>query len=284
MHSLPRAHVPQLAVSHALSACRRMGIELGTEWKHLEAQPNAWIEWGQVARALNALEPRFGDEQPKLFADLYVNGHPILRLLEPLGLSAFGLTELITRAYSTCSQLYEETSHEFRGRLVRVRARQRAELEPCPLWWRLWCEVFTAAPQAIGQPPLVLRSFTTNGRGLDATWELPPPRPPRTHRFAPHTREALTMFLPVLTDLETVDHLGPQPADDSARLQQHGLTRAEARVALHIADGLTPRETATELGVAYETVRTHLRSIYQALEVSSQRELATFIDLWRRPQ
>jgi hypothetical protein len=29
---------------------------------------------------------------------------------------------------------------------------------------------------------------------------------------------------------------------------------------------------------------THLRNIYQSLEISSQRELATFIELWRRPQ
>ena len=145
--------------------------------------------------------------------------------------------------------------------------------------------MFTAAPKAVGQLPLGLRSLRVDGHGLDATWEMPLARVTRGPRIPSAARELLVLFLPKLfAGLDTVEEI-PGSTDEHVILHvDHRLTLSEARVAIHIADGLTTRETATELGIAYQTVRTHLRNIYESLEVSSQRELSDFIVRWRDPR
>ena len=53
-----------------------------------------------------------------------------------------------------------------------------------------------------------------------------------------------------------------------------GLSPAEARVALLIAEGRTARQIAEATGREYSTVRTHLKHIFTKLRVSRQLELA----------
>jgi len=60
-------------------------------------------------------------------------------------------------------------------------------------------------------------------------------------------------------------------------LESSRLTATEVKVALSIASGNTPRQTATAFQIGYETVRTHLRSVYSKLGVNSQVALATLL-------
>ncbi|MDM9648255.1 helix-turn-helix transcriptional regulator [Rhizobium sp. S163] len=60
-------------------------------------------------------------------------------------------------------------------------------------------------------------------------------------------------------------------------LEDAKLTAAEVKVALSIASGNTPRQTATAFQIGYETVRTHLRNVYSKLGVNSQVALATLL-------
>jgi DNA-binding CsgD family transcriptional regulator len=62
------------------------------------------------------------------------------------------------------------------------------------------------------------------------------------------------------------------------RLQQmFALTPAEARVALALLDGSSPREAADQLGVRYQTVRNQLQSLYQKTMTSRQAELVLLL-------
>jgi DNA-binding CsgD family transcriptional regulator len=56
-----------------------------------------------------------------------------------------------------------------------------------------------------------------------------------------------------------------------------GFTSREARIALMIADGRAPNETAAELGISINTVRTHIAKIFEKTGVNSQLGLAKFI-------
>jgi DNA-binding CsgD family transcriptional regulator len=49
-----------------------------------------------------------------------------------------------------------------------------------------------------------------------------------------------------------------------------GLTQSESRVAYRLMRGRTAEETAHELGVSLETVRTHIKRAYAKLDVSSR--------------
>jgi DNA-binding CsgD family transcriptional regulator len=53
----------------------------------------------------------------------------------------------------------------------------------------------------------------------------------------------------------------------------YGLTRAQADVARQLYSGLSVEETATELQLSLNTVRTHLKQIFSKCEVQSQAEL-----------
>lgn len=62
-----------------------------------------------------------------------------------------------------------------------------------------------------------------------------------------------------------------------SRLENSKLTATEIKVALSIASGNTPRQTATAFQISYETVRTHLRNVYSKLGVNSQVALAAHL-------
>ena len=60
---------------------------------------------------------------------------------------------------------------------------------------------------------------------------------------------------------------------------QHHLTGTEARVAIAIGSGLSPKEVALQLGTSWHTVRSHLRQIFAKTEQRSQSSLARLVTL-----
>ncbi|WP_037787377.1 LuxR family transcriptional regulator [Streptomyces sp. GBA 94-10 4N24] len=62
-----------------------------------------------------------------------------------------------------------------------------------------------------------------------------------------------------------------------------GLTPQQRRIARHVAQGSTNRETALALSVSVRTVDYHLRRIYAALGVRSRLELARLVDEAEQP-
>ncbi len=57
-----------------------------------------------------------------------------------------------------------------------------------------------------------------------------------------------------------------------------GLTQREREVALLVADGLRSREVAERLGIASQTVKSHLKTIFDKLGVRNRVELARRLD------
>ena len=72
-----------------------------------------------------------------------------------------------------------------------------------------------------------------------------------------------------------------QLQSSNPRMRAHGgyppLTRSEQRVAHLIAQGYTNREIADQLFVSYHTVGTHVRHIYDKLQVRSRVALTRLI-------
>ena len=66
--------------------------------------------------------------------------------------------------------------------------------------------------------------------------------------------------------------LGPEPVP--APPPADGLTQREREVALLVADGLRSREVAERLGIASQTVKSHLKTIFDKLGVRNRVELA----------
>lgn len=69
---------------------------------------------------------------------------------------------------------------------------------------------------------------------------------------------------------------GIWPSPEALR-QKLGLTAAEARVALLLAQGATYRSLAEQIGVAEETVRSHVKSIYSKTKINQKAKLTQTI-------
>ncbi len=54
----------------------------------------------------------------------------------------------------------------------------------------------------------------------------------------------------------------------------HGLTHAEARLAVALADGRPLRAAASEVGISYQSARVRLKTVFGKLEVHTQAQLA----------
>ncbi|MDG4800310.1 helix-turn-helix transcriptional regulator [Micromonospora sp. WMMD980] len=59
------------------------------------------------------------------------------------------------------------------------------------------------------------------------------------------------------------------------------MTSQERQIALHVAEGLTNRETATRLFLSPKTVEYHLGNVYRKLQLRSRPELIRHLS--RRP-
>ena len=66
-----------------------------------------------------------------------------------------------------------------------------------------------------------------------------------------------------------------QPVDNLKK--RYGLTNAEARVAVAIAGGASPREVAETFGLSFHTVRNQLQRLYSKTETRRQSELVLLV-------
>ena len=57
----------------------------------------------------------------------------------------------------------------------------------------------------------------------------------------------------------------------------HTLTPAEARLALAVADGLSPTDAAEQLGITVQTARTHLKRVFHKTATTRQAELVKLV-------
>ncbi|MHA6729469.1 response regulator [Devosia sp. A369] len=72
--------------------------------------------------------------------------------------------------------------------------------------------------------------------------------------------------------------LGPRPPlCPDILVRDFGLTPAEARVALALADGKQPAQIAADLDIARTTVVFHLRNIFQKTDTNRQAELVALL-------
>lgn len=110
-------------------------------------------------------------------------------------------------------------------------------------------------------------------RGHTLTCGRPSGRRPYVLHILPLRDEGSTdAALLLIVDSE----LNVQPA--RVVLQQlYGLTRAEARVALLLQNGLSPKAIADRLSVSITTIKTHLQHIYAKTETHRQAELVSVL-------
>jgi DNA-binding CsgD family transcriptional regulator len=118
---------------------------------------------------------------------------------------------------------------------------------------------------------------------------------PHGHTLALPSRDGPGIFATILRlQIETADAAAPRggttaifiqdpsalrPCPGEAFARLYGLTRCELRVALSLMRCCTLRDVAMTLGVALQTVKTHLQHIFQKTNTSRQADLLAL--MWR---
>jgi DNA-binding CsgD family transcriptional regulator len=82
------------------------------------------------------------------------------------------------------------------------------------------------------------------------------------------TGTAAPLAVVLITDPEQ-----PGPAKLDLLVQLYGLTPKEAEIAVNLSQGKTVEQTAEQLGMTYQTARTHLRRLFIKTGTSRQTEL-----------
>jgi len=117
-------------------------------------------------------------------------------------------------------------------------------------------------------------------RGLSDAAQAGPPGIRRTLVLEGHG-ERLRIEVTAVGKGRTQLHLWREPLPEAVQLGAElvsqpadGLTQREREVALLVADGLRSREVAERLGIASQTVKSHLKTIFDKLGVRNRVELA----------
>lgn len=115
------------------------------------------------------------------------------------------------------------------------------------------------------------RALFGASRGCVQTLHLP--QPGLELRFLPMVPDD-GLFLPTPRVLVCVQPKRTEPsALDALLRERYGVTPKEVEVARLLAQGVAPKEIASRRGVSVHTVRTQMKSVFQKLDVRSQREL-----------
>jgi DNA-binding CsgD family transcriptional regulator len=118
---------------------------------------------------------------------------------------------------------------------------------------------------ALGEP---LR--LTRPSGAPPLLVLPVPLPPPTF-------ELWNLLEPARVLVLIIDPAAQRQRKASTVQAAFGLTHAEARVAVLVADGLTGPQAAEALGISLSTVKTHLKRCFDKIGVHSQVALARLL-------
>jgi DNA-binding CsgD family transcriptional regulator/PAS domain-containing protein len=98
------------------------------------------------------------------------------------------------------------------------------------------------------------------------------PIPPAATLFSPLLGTAIILFI-------SDPQAEPPAAPAEALSALYGLTPAEARTALLVAEGRAPKDVAEKLGVSIHTVRTVLKRVFAKMGVERQAALARLVTL-----
>lgn len=85
----------------------------------------------------------------------------------------------------------------------------------------------------------------------------------------------------VTRDVAPVGPASPEDALETRCIElsrDYGLTEAEMRILDQVARGRSARYIAEDLGISFNTVRTHIRHIYEKLSIHSKQELIDLVE------
>jgi DNA-binding CsgD family transcriptional regulator len=259
-HSVERAGidpVPHLAGLSLATATARYGDR---------------VSWDECATFLNRCTDGLDAARREALAETFAEEHPLIwtaaQILSPRNFHRFART-LMRRGYAHIVIDLDDLPDGRLRWVMEIPSSDRA----CPFffqWWAVELRNFTRYWR-IGRSEV---SATLQPRRGEYVVPFPEveSRPPDVQWLARTATGVASGFL---------RSLFPEERGGSGLVvllqRRHGLTRAEARVATRLAEGMTLPEIGAVLDIRPETVRTHLKRIYAKTGASRQAELVRLV-------
>ena len=163
------------------------------------------------------------------------------------------------------------------GRVMHANATAEAQLTGREALGLLAGRICATGPSAGALSALIDRAITADRaarRGGSLAVRRPNAGAPLTVTITPLGAARQRLFDVHPAALVCIHDPAAQPPPTEDRLMDlFGLTKAEARVAVKLLEGLDQRQAAEALGVSFFTVRTHLSHIFHKTDVNRQSDL-----------
>lgn len=234
--------------------------------------------WAELSAVMEAFGEARSDEEVMAFGEEYVNAFPGFRELASLLVSPLLLYRFVVRA---SPRYWSELDFEIddRGsRVFHVRCFAHASWTPNRTFFASAIGMFRNLGTLVGSDPAEVHVHGFSSHHNDFTLEVPAARELRERlREARLVEEMATVMNELLsaTGLREGPRfaaLGSAPSVYDLKLRW-GFTVAEARLARRIANGMSLKGAAADLGVRHETARSQLKRVMEKAVVGRQADL-----------
>jgi DNA-binding CsgD family transcriptional regulator len=253
------ATIPQLVPRTVLRFAEARGLDIAALIRGLAiADAERRVTWDDLSHLFERLEERDPRSIPA-FAEYYVHRVPLVSFLASYVVSAEGVYRLAFTGWRRVwPMLRLQASRTPTGWTLTSKLADGHRA--CPPFYRLLTEIMKRLPRIIGRPDrdVVARLAERSGE-----WRVALARDERVRRDVELEPEAV--FATLRDDLFAAARPQVPPS--------WGLTPAEERAAMTLADGKTVAQAAAVLGVSRETVRTLLKRAMAKADVHRQAEL-----------
>ncbi len=249
--------IPAVAATFLVRFGQQQGLRAPPRTHGLYA---SWEDMAALLEWANAGIEAF----PARYAEHLIHTFPMIRWLSLHVVSPRGLHRAALFAWRRIWRAVELEAAELENGVI-VRASLTPGATPCETYFRLAAEVERRLPTLIAEPQArVVAQVSGVGGQYHVTFA-----PRRNARRAGDGDEPAPELI-----FNSLARAGLMLSPPTAPLAW-GLTDAEGRVVNKLVDGQTLRQAAEDLGIGYETARTHLKRAMAKAGVRRQVELIT---------
>lgn len=274
--------VPAVLFGFMRATFERAGVDVaacldGLPLAQIEPSLGQRVDWNDLAEFLNRCARGMSDEEQERLGESYVSDNRYL-LLILRALHAPRLVHSVAWRASRPAFPHMDIGYtELADGRLRIHMQLPDRFAACPVFFRGTVGECRAITERLGLGPSQVEADVGPRHGTYLVR-----LPPHESRIDSAIREAQDVGEGLASHLSALYHFflghddaGPLEIDDLRR--EHGLTRAEARVAVRLAEGATVMEIADELAIQVDTVRTHLKRTYAKTNVRGQVELTRLV-------
>ncbi|MFW6049846.1 MAG: helix-turn-helix transcriptional regulator [Myxococcota bacterium] len=236
------------------------------------------VDWDELALFMNRCGEGLTDEEQERLGERYAHANRFLSLLMRVTLSPRLYHHVLWRLVTPHAYPHIDVGcRDVPDGRVLISLVLPEQHRPCPIFFRGTTGELRRCTELLGHPPSEVEADVGPYHGhylvtLPERESIVEALKDAGGRVAEQVGPELGRLMVLIARSDTGGAVSVQDLQ-----RAHGLTRAEARVAVRIGEGKAVPDIAEELGISVQTVRTHLKRAYAKTGARRQAELARLV-------